>query len=234
MTETTTIVVFDLDDTLYFERDYVRSGFRAVADEIGRALPALREPSYAILCTDFEHGIRGNSFDRLASALPAVAAAVSVTRMIDIYRGHTPDIRPMPGAEQLLRELRARKVRCGLITDGGEHQQIAKLDALELRPFFNRIIVNATTDRFKPDRRSFLQMQHDLGADGRRCWYVADNPSKDFIAPRQLGWHSIRLKTPGQLREHLAGEAAPDFTVGGLDSVLQFVAAPADKKVACP
>jgi putative hydrolase of the HAD superfamily len=233
MTETTT-VVFDLDDTLYLECDYVRSGFRAVADEIGLTLPALRETAFEMLYTDFLDGNRGHNFERLVAALPAMGTAVSVTRMIEIYRGHTPDIQPMPGAEQLLGELSARRIACGLITDGWQHQQIAKLDALRLRPFFNRIIANETTDRFKPDSRSFLQMQHDLGADGRRCWYVADNPSKDFIAPRQLGWKSIRLKRPGQLWAHLdAGEAA-DFTVSGLDAVLQFVATPADKKLACP
>jgi putative hydrolase of the HAD superfamily len=235
MTDPDTIVVFDLDDTLYFERDYVRSGFRAVADEIATTLPALREPSFAILCTDFDNGIRGSSFDRLASALPEVAAGLGVPRLIDLYRSHTPDIKPMPGAERLLRALRARQIDCGLITDGRERQQMAKLDALGLRPFFDGIIVNETSDRFKPDCRSFLQMQHRLGADRTRCWYVADNPSKDFIAPRQLGWKSIRLRKPMQLREHLAARPseAADFTVGDLDAVLEFMATAADSNIAC-
>ena len=29
-------VAFDVDDTLYLERDYVRSGFRAVAERVRR------------------------------------------------------------------------------------------------------------------------------------------------------------------------------------------------------
>ena len=32
-----------------------------------------------------------------------------------------------------------------------------------------------------------------------------NNPEKDFVAPRRLGWDTVRLRLPGQLRN----EAAP-------------------------
>ena len=228
------VVVFDLDDTLYLERDYVRSGFRAVADEVAKTLPEGGDKIFEILWEGFGRGVRGNSFDRLVSALPDVASAVSVDRMITIYRSHVPKIAPISGAERLLRELGSRNVRCGLITDGPACRQHAKLDALQLGVFFDRVIVNDARDRFKPDERSFMQMERDLGAEGRRCWYVADNPAKDFIGPKQLGWRTIRLKMPGQLWEPVeATDPKPDFTVADLNAVLHFFPVAADKNMAC-
>jgi putative hydrolase of the HAD superfamily len=227
-------VVFDLDDTLYLERDYVRSGFRAVADEIARALPRLGKKSFEILWEEFGSNVRGNSFDRLASALPDVAASVSVDRMIGIYRSHVPEIAPIPGARRLLLALKSRGLRCGLITDGREYQQQAKLDALGLGSFFDRVIINEARDRFKPDRRSFRQMQCDLGADAARCWYVADNPRKDFIGPHLLGWRSIRLRRPGQLWGSLEStDPKPDRTIDDLHAVMKTLDR-ADNRNACP
>lgn len=233
MTDAGAVIVFDLDDTLYLERDYVRSGFRAVADEIAIAFPALRDQAFDLLWEDFVRGLRGSNFDRLAALLPCVAAAVPVDRMVDVYRSHAPEIAPLAGAEPLLQTLKTMQMRCGLITDGRRQQQLGKLQALGLERFFDHVIVNETADRFKPDGRSFRQMQHELGADGGRCWYIGDNLAKDFAGPSALGWKSIRLTTPGQIRTQPppAGPAA-DYTVTGLHAVLKFVPAAADNTIA--
>ena len=34
----------------------------------------------------------------------------------------------------------------------------------------------------------------------RREIYVGDNPAKDFVTPRRLGWQTVRLRVHGQLR----------------------------------
>ena len=55
------VVVFDLDDTLYLERDYVRSGFRAVdAWLASRGILGFFGEAWA----NFENGLRGKAFDR--------------------------------------------------------------------------------------------------------------------------------------------------------------------------
>jgi putative hydrolase of the HAD superfamily len=218
------IVVFDLDDTLYLERDYVRSGFRAVADEIGKTLPSMAERSFEILWQDFERGERTNAFDRLLAAAPDVAAHLSVDQLIGIYRTHAPRIEPMCGTERVLQLLRSNRSRCGLITDGRLRQQRTKLTALRLGRFFDSIIINDARDRFKPDVGCFQQMEHNLEATGSRCWYVADNPAKDFIGPNRLGWRSIRLRVAGQLWEHVEStDPEPDFTVDNLYAVIEAV-----------
>ena len=41
-------------------------------------------------------------------------------------------------------------------------------------------------------------------SDAAECVYVADNPTKDFAAPRALGWHTVRIRRPGGLHAGLA------------------------------
>ena len=49
-------------------------------------------------------------------------------------------------------------------------------------------------------------MQHFPGPAGGYV-YVADNPRKDFLAPRALGWRTLRVRRPGG--EHAGCTAAP-------------------------
>jgi hypothetical protein len=47
--------------------------------------------------------------------------------------------------------------------------------------------------------------------------WVGDNPVKDFIGPRELGWLTVRLRQPEQLywRQEAAGEShEPDAEIG--------------------
>ena len=54
-------VAFDLDDTLYLERDYVRSGFRAVAEYAVRGADVSAEDAFTFLWHDFLAGVRGSA-----------------------------------------------------------------------------------------------------------------------------------------------------------------------------
>ena len=198
-------VVFDLDDTLYLERDYVRSGFQAVArtvaDEFGYAPREVFEYLHGL----FERGVRGDSLDRLIVKYPRVASRYVVNDLIQIYRDHEPEIELCAGAGEILDSLRRSDIRCGIITDGSQNSQQKKLDALPLGP--NRIDRAILTDAWgrdywKPHPRAFEEIAAEWGLSSIELVYVGDNPAKDFLAPRRLGWRTIRVRSAGQ--EHFA------------------------------
>src|SRR5213592_4647719 len=87
----TRAVVFDLDDTLYPESAYVRSGFRAVAEEAARRYGVSADEAYSELERLFEDGVRGNTFDRWLSARGIDG---DVADLMAAYRAHTPTIDP--------------------------------------------------------------------------------------------------------------------------------------------
>jgi len=187
-------IVFDLDDTLYPERTYVESGFRAVADWAGRTLGLAAELVHGELMGSFEDGIRGDTFDRLL-ARHGVVGNGWVRQMVDVYRGHAPEIAPFPGVMELLPRLRARFL-LGLVTDGQSDVQRRKLRALGLNGMFHAIVLTDDLGRrdWKPSSRPFAAVLDMLGVPGPEATYIGDNPEKDFLGARRIGMRSIWIR----------------------------------------
>lgn len=192
-------IVFDLDDTLYAERDYVRSGFSVVAHsfviELGDATATLDR-----LTQLFESPHRSRAFDVLLTERGLDGRRDLLDRMIHCYRNHIPTIRPFPDAIDAIDQLRGR-VQLGLITDGRADGQRRKIRALGLAEKFDEIIVTSELGEgySKPHPRAFEEMATRLGVAHNACVYVGDNPSKDFVAPNALGWRTIQVCGEGRL-----------------------------------
>lgn len=190
-------IVFDLDDTLYLERDYVRSGFRAldrwVFEEFGLAgFGAAAQGAW-------DRGERRKSFDMAMAALGIAANADLVAAMLAHYRAHVPAISLLPDAADFL-DAGRHHYRLALITDGPGIVQQRKIDALHLdRHGIDPIIATGLWGEayWKPHERAFRMVEDRHGISGRRFIYVADNPAKDFIAPRALGWGAVQINRDG-------------------------------------
>ena len=113
------------------------------------------------------------------------------------------NIKLLPDAVECLARLQGR-VYLGLLTDGNSISQWAKIDALGLRGRFDATVVTGDwgADFFKPHVKGYQYLESRSEQCRGRFVYVADNPSKDFFAPRTLGWDAIRVRRPGGLHEH--------------------------------
>src|SRR3990172_8784663 len=123
-------VLFDLDDTLYPEMDFVRSGFRAVARCLSSRLSIPGEEVFRRLMEGMERDGRGRVFDSTLSSFGADAGLVRVCG--HGYCSHKPDIALFEDALPTLRRLRETRARLGIVTDGMGAVQRAKVDALGL------------------------------------------------------------------------------------------------------
>jgi len=220
-------IVFDLDDTLYLERDYVRSGFTYVANLVATSAVGMRELT-AWLWLAFEDGVRRDTFDRLLAAYPELAGRVTPAQLVDAYRSHPPSISLLPGVSELLGWLRDRSYRLGVLSDGLLVSQQAKADALRLDEWFDPVLFTASRQEafLKPGTLGFEWIATKWGLPNAELAYIADNPLKDFVGPRKLGWLTIRLRTPGQLRFALepAGDGdEPDVEVADAASLLDYL-----------
>lgn len=209
-------VVFDVDDTVYLERDYVSSGFAAVAEAVADGADIDAQTLRDHLWSRFVSGERGRHFDSLLAAFPEARSTVSVPDLIAVYRGHQPDISFLPGMAELLTDLAGSGVTLGAISDGALASQQAKVEALDLTSFIlGPIVLTDVWGRefWKPHPRAFEEVRRRLDVPHDRLIYVADNPAKDFHSPRDLGWLCVRLRLPGQLHEHAPDEITPDVEV---------------------
>lgn len=211
-------VIFDLDDTLYPEREFAFSGFAAVAGAFqhffGDAAQATRQ-----MIELFDTPDRPRVFDALLRIRGIQPAPGVIDAMVETYRRHTPGIRLYPDARRCLDRLRGKPDagvapvfnRCspgdreaiqrqhaalGLITDGPARTQEIKIEALGLREWVDAVVL---TDALgpglgKPHPRAFECIAEQLRVERYRCVYVADNPSKDFVAPNSLGWTTVQVR----------------------------------------
>lgn len=197
------LLVLDLDDTLFLERDYVRSGFAAAGAWVQARLgiPGFGERAWAA----FEAGARRTVFDAVLQACGVRADAALVRQLVEVYRTHRPVLTLLPDARALLQEARARGLWLAGVTDGPAECQRAKAQALGLLDWLEPLLFTADwgAGYGKPHPRAFTTVQQGRGVRGRRCAYVADNPLKDFQAPHALGWHTVRVRREGGLHARL-------------------------------
>ena len=78
-------IIFDLDDTLYSERDFVLSGFQAVANWASGNLGISQEEGYATLFNLYIEGVRNNTFDRWLT-IHKIDRPELVPILLDVYR----------------------------------------------------------------------------------------------------------------------------------------------------
>lgn len=211
------VVVFDIDDTLYFERDYVESGFRHVAQEVAKDTPYEAEAIFEYLWGLFKNGVRGDTFDRLLEENPDVRHRWTVEALVERYREHEPDIEWNPQMKDVVHELDSQ-FPLAVLSDGPLPSQRAKVRGLNLEEHFDPIILTreVAADAEKPDPRPFRRAEEKTAKSGTSLVYLADNPTKDFVAPNELGWTTIRYRDPRQLRYDIEPpnpDAAPDVVI---------------------
>lgn len=188
------VLVFDLDDTLYLERDYVESGLRAVGAWAERqcGIQGLAN----VMLRLFRAGARGRIFDEALAIVQQPCSSALIARMLAVYRQHSPEISLSADAARLLSR-RPRHTGLAIITDGFLDAQKRKLRALGLTR--GAVDIAICTDRWgrsewKPSTRAFDHVQSFFGLAAHRFVYVADNVTKDFVAPVKLGWSTVQIK----------------------------------------
>lgn len=195
------VLVFDLDDTLYAERDYVLGGFSAVGDWLRKtkSITGFSE----IAEKHFVDGTRGNIFDLALNNLGITNSPGLVNEMVRVYREHAPKLSLFPDAAWAL-EFFTGKAKLGLLSDGYLAVQQRKVAALGISSRFDTMVFSDAFGReaWKPSRVPYERVMSVLEHQGTDCVYVADNPAKDFVTAKTLGWYTIQInRANGEYRK---------------------------------
>ncbi len=193
------MVVFDLDDTLYPEAEFVRGGFRAAGARLdvleGRATGAAR-----VFLEVLERDGVSRVFDKGLEALGIPRDPERIADLVAAFRGHRPDIRPFPGVPEMLDRLRGRGFRLGLLSDGPLAVQEAKWQALGIGERFEVVVFTDALggrESWKPNPAGFEAVERLSGLSGRVLVMVGDRPRHDLVPARARGWRAIRMRWPG-------------------------------------
>jgi HAD superfamily hydrolase (TIGR01549 family) len=102
----------------------------------------------------------------------------------------------LPGCRPLLRSLR-RRYRLGVVTNGIDRVQRARLAASGLEPLFEAVVTSQSCGYAKPDPRILRVALEKLATAPRHAVYVGDDPATDGTAARAAGVRFVLLERPG-------------------------------------
>ncbi len=204
-----TTVVFDLDDTLYDEIEYCKSGFTAVAEffaELPEAPPA--ERIFDALWEQFTAGNQTNTFNAALDELGISYDDKQIKELVNVYRSHIPRIKLPEDSRDVLCELRA-KYTLALLTDGFLPAQKLKVQSLGIEKYFKCIVYTEQLGRefWKPSPAGFEKIIQILNAKPENMVYIADNEKKDFIAPNKLGFLTVQLIRSARIHTSISAQS---------------------------
>lgn len=189
------IIVFDLDDTLYDELTYVRSGFEAVAHALGMQFQAEPEALVQLMWQTLKKEGRGKVFNAALESLHQLTNK-NVRRCVSIYRHHFPEnLQLYNDAETVMQYLEVRRIPRYIVTDGNKLVQHRKLQALQLEQRMTKCFI---THRYgvkhaKPSPYCFQKIAQIEKVSPADIVYIGDNIAKDFIGIKKLGFQTIRI-----------------------------------------
>lgn len=201
-------VIFDLDDTLIQEIDFLKSAYQEIA--------LFLEPSqylslFANMLQSYQAG--KNVFKELVAQYPHT----TIEELLTLYRQHKPKLKLNEGAIEVLDWCKEKGYQLGLLTDGRSITQRNKINAVGIAHYFNTIIISEEFGSSKPDPRNF---QVFVDYKITEYVYIADNPKKDFITPNDMGWTTICLLDSGRNihRQNfsLQPRFLPNYTISNL------------------
>ena len=188
--ETNNVVVFDLDDTLYSEVDFLKSAYKEIAIKIAIEINVPNKVVYEDMLEYFYN--RKNVFEDI---LLKYNSHLKVPELLNVYRNHKPQINLSEDRIEVLNFFKSKHVSLGLLTDGRSVQQRNKIEALNLNQWFTEIVISEEFGSEKPNINNFKHFEDVFGSGN--YFYIGDNIKKDFVAPNKLNWTTICLKDNG-------------------------------------
>jgi putative hydrolase of the HAD superfamily len=184
------VVVFDLDDTLFSEIDFLKSGFRHI---VNKFCSESTNKVYKQLMSWYT--VKKDPFENLIESYDLRNYGINKSQLINEYRYHIPKIKLRKGAIELLTQLKQQGIKTGIITDGRSLTQRNKLIALGIDNLFEQIIISEEIGSEKPALVNFSIFEHKFPKGN--FYYFGDNTKKDFVTPNSLGWETICYLDPG-------------------------------------
>lgn len=191
-------VIFDLDDTLFDQKDWIFRKLVLTWEREHATLPD-RKRFLTLAMRIVEEGNRSKLFDSLCEELDL--KMTDKDRLIDTYRCVQPDgCRVYQDTLPCLIQLRRLGYKLGLITDNPPATQKEKLEKCGFKGYFDEILLTGEFNLSKPDPHTFQIIAFHLNLDLNDLVMVGDNLFRDIQGALDSGFkHAFHIQRPGGL-----------------------------------
>lgn len=233
------LVLFDLDDTLHDDTFAYRSAAEEVAREVaaehGVDALALKAAYVAeaegfwqrLTPADLKVKLSRIRASMWQSALESVGVANAevAEQSAERYNAYRAKYYTLfPGAVELLKALRERGMRLGIVTNGLSETHREKIALLRLSEYFDAIFLADEVGMVKPDPLLFAHACRTLGGAPAHSAMVGDRYDRDIRGALEAGLFTIWLNVRDE--ELPAGAEPPDATCSTIADVGRILLLP--------
>jgi putative hydrolase of the HAD superfamily len=175
-------VAFDLDDTIFYEKDYVISGFNQIDKHIENNFGY--KNSFYKLCRYFEN--------RVSNPIRSICKELSIDiedELVKIMRESSPKIKTRPGIKSLMKQLKLIGFEMGIITNGRSETQRLKIKALGIEEFIDILLISDEIGLKKPNLDVFKKYKSQ--SKKNKFLFIGNNPTLDIYPANAAGWKTI-------------------------------------------
>ena len=217
------ILVFDLDDTLYDEKQFVYSGFLEVANWISEMSKTSSNIIYESMVKDLSMNGRGEVFNN-ALKIYFHKTKKNIKRCISIYRLHKPRISLEKDVLELLIEL-GKTYKLYIVTDGNKIVQNNKIKYLGVEKYIKKAFI---TYRYgltasKPSLKCFEIIKNIEKINWQELVYIGDNPNKDFVNLNKVNAITIRVLQGDYANIEVTNEYDAKFKIDKLTDLKMLI-----------
>lgn len=183
------LIIFDLDDTLYKEKDYVRSWFNVCSKYIAEKFNLSEKEVFDELMFSFKNHWRWKNFNHIV--LKFKLPYDELMKLVKIYQKHLPDIQLKKSVVEWLKKLK-EKFQIVILTNAEIQGQKNKVEALWIWHIVDKIYyASAEWSEFeKPHERFFLKILKDFKLNKDEVIMVGDDLEADIG-----GAHNVWIKS---------------------------------------
>jgi putative hydrolase of the HAD superfamily len=215
-------VLFDLDETLILRsgaiRAFIAEQYRKFADRLG----GIDAASYTSRFLDMEDNGRIGK-DKLYPDFVRALGITGVTpdELLEDYRVHYPEFAsPSPGAIETVKAVKADGRKIGIVTNGNERVQLAKLASIGLSDILDVVVISEAVGLKKPDPAIFALAVEKLGVPAGETLFVGDNPEVDIVGAAAAGLQTAWFRNGETWPEGL--EPRADVDIDAVGEILHF------------
>jgi len=210
-------IVIDMDGTITkFNLDYAAARRRVLEELEKRGLRTAEmdeQVSLWVVLGKLESALKPEEFRSLRAIFYKYFEEMEVKA--------AQDVTIFPGAVDVLRELRSKSLKLGLVTNNSRSGTGLTLNRLKLQHLFDAIVTRDDCEEMKPAAAPILKILRELGVSADQAILVGDGVM-DVMAARAAGIRSAAVTTgPFPLTRLLKAE--PDYILGSVNDLPSLV-----------
>lgn len=217
-------VLFDLDNTLLNRREaFVVFAERFIGKFIHLSNESEKEEIIHYLVAADRDGYRKKRelYEEALTSLRFNEPAPTVEQLLEYWFSEFFQCSVlMDGAIEILDALKAKGIKLGLITNGDIYAQNSKIDQVNIRSYFDAIIISDEVGMKKPDKRIFELALNELKSNQENTIFVGDQPINDIAGAEAAGIRGIWL---AGFSEWTIPDREPTHTIQNLQQLIPLV-----------